>query len=70
MGNYDVSNSQLAVYFVFTILSLIISLVVYCLYFHGFSWARPDYLQHVQHLTKMVEKKASNEDTVKEALIS
>ncbi len=65
MNNYEVKQTQLAIYFIFTILSLIISLIVYCLYFHAFLWAKQDYIEQVQSLMKMVERKILKEDTVK-----
>ncbi len=47
MGDFPVDDSQLAVYLVFTFLSLAVSIAVYCLYFHGFKFADGDYAQHI-----------------------
>jgi hypothetical protein len=43
MGDFPVDDGQLAVYLVFTFLSLAVSIAVYCLTFHGFKFADPDY---------------------------
>lgn len=43
MGDFPVDDGQLAVYLVFTFFSLAVSIAVYCLTFHGFKFADPDY---------------------------
>lgn len=43
MGDFPVDDGQLAVYLVFTFLSLALSIAVYCLTFHGFKFSDPDY---------------------------
>jgi hypothetical protein len=47
MGDFPVDDSQLAVYLLFTFLSLAVSIAFYCLYFHGFKFSDGDYAQHV-----------------------
>jgi len=34
MGDFPVDNSELALYFVFTLLSILVSLIIYCYYQH------------------------------------
>lgn len=43
MGTFPVDDGQLALYLVFTFISLAISIAVYCLYFHGCKFSDADY---------------------------
>lgn len=42
MAAYPVSDTQVAVYLSFTFLSILVSIMVYCLYQHGFNLAGTD----------------------------
>lgn len=53
MGSFPVDDSQLALYLVFTFLSIALSIAVYCLYYHGFKFADSDYANHVKFFAKV-----------------
>ena len=44
---YPVDDSQLTLYLVFTFLSIVVSLAVYCMYYHVLGWGEGDYLKHI-----------------------
>lgn len=53
MGSFPVDNGELALYFVFTFLSILASTVTYCLYHHSFRLAEPDYTEHMRFFAKV-----------------
>jgi hypothetical protein len=48
MGDYSVNEGQLALYFIFTVLSLIASLLLYFSYQHCSGLADRDHQQHIR----------------------
>jgi len=53
MGTFAVDDGQLALYLVFTFISLAISIAAYCLYFHGCKFSDADYSQHIKFFAKV-----------------
>lgn len=53
MGDFPVDEGQLAVYLVFTFLSLAVSVAVYCLTFHGFKFSDLDYTYHISFFAEV-----------------
>jgi hypothetical protein len=62
MGSYPVDDGQLALYFVFTFISIALSIAAYCIYFHGFKFADPDYTDHIRAFAKISRINEQNTD--------
>lgn len=48
-------ESQLIMYLVLTFLSIIVSVTVYCMYYHAFKFGDGDYLKHISVLADISE---------------
>ena len=47
MGEFPVDDAQLITYLVLTFASIVVSVVVYCMYYHVFCFGDGDYLEHI-----------------------